>query len=150
MENGRSAGAKPDMNDILGVLIHKIDHAIYLHHNNRLAEFDITFQQALALAYLCQNPGCNQRQLEEHMELRSPSVTVLLGTMLDKGLIKKERSPSDGRHWKLFATGKGVELSPVAKRCFDVTNDLLTKDMPSEEVESLKKALRRVLQNIAE
>jgi len=138
------------LNDILGVLIHKIDHAIYLHHNSRLAEFDITFQQALALAYLCQHPACNQRQLEEHMELRSPSVTVLLGTMIDKGLIKKERSPSDGRHWRLFATEKGLELIPAAKQCFDVTNELLTNGMPPEEVESLKKALRRVLQNIAE
>ena len=150
MASERNGADKPALGDILGVLIHKIDHAVYLHHNNRLAEFDITFQQALALTYLCENPGCNQRQLEEHMELRSPSVTVLLATMIDKGLLKKERDPSDGRNWRLFATAKGTRLSPKTRHCFRVTNNLLTKGMPPEEVEKLKELLRQVLQNIDE
>lgn len=136
--------SRPDahMRDKLPAVLHRAHHAIYLYINENLAASGITFQQAVVIFFIHYHKGCNQKAVEEHIETRSASVTVLLNTMAAKGLVQKTRNPVDARGIVLSLTPKGQRAFTKIAETFNNTIKDITKGMTEEEVEELKRLLR--------
>lgn len=134
------------MRDKLPAVLHRAHHAIYLYINDALAASGITFQQAVVIFFVHYHKGCNQKAVEEHIETRSASVTVLLNTMASKGLIQKTRNPVDARGVVLSLTAKGQRAFTKIAETFNKTITEITKGLSEEEIEELKRMLR-VMEN---
>lgn len=140
---------RPDsfMSKKLLVVLHHTDHAVYLLGNELFSKIGLTIQQAVVLTFIYHNKGCNQKAVEDHINTRSASVTVLLNTMAGKGLIEKTRNPLDGRGIILSLTGKGRRTAGKIMAVFDEITDTITKGISDEEIETFKNLLRRMAAN---
>lgn len=85
-----------------------------------LKEYDLTPRQLLVLAYLYNHPKeeVTQKILENRMHLSNPTVTVIIQSMLSKGLVSKTKDPLDRRKHILHFISPLKEkqcLNPVMK-----------------------------------
>lgn len=135
----------------IGPIIHKVDHGIYLKLNNHLSEHGITLQQTIVLTFLWLNKDkelINQKSVEEHMEIKGPSVTSLIHKMVEKGLIERSQDEKDGRNFKLNITEKGIALHNICFSTFAQVNDSLIKNISEDEIQTLKHLLYKISVNI--
>jgi DNA-binding MarR family transcriptional regulator len=66
------------------------------------------------LSLIRENPGGSPAQLSKALAVTRPNITVWLDKLESRGLIKRERSESDGRAQHLRVTDKGAALSVKA------------------------------------
>lgn len=130
-------------------ILHRAAHSILLFSNELLARIDLTFQQAVVLTFIYHNKGCNQRAVEQHIETRSASVTVLLNTMVSKGLIEKVRNPVDGRGIVLSVTAKGRRLAVRCNETFAEITRITCQDISKKDEDVLKRLLGIMTENCA-
>lgn len=128
-------------------MLHRAAHCVYLFSNDLFGKLDLTFQQAVVLIFIHHNRGCNQRAVEQHIETRSASVTVLLNTMSAKGLILKTRNPVDGRGVILAVTSKGRRLAAKCYQVFVEVSEAAFRGMSEDDQETLKRLLRVMAEN---
>lgn len=79
-----------------------------LKQSGIMQKFGLTARQSLIIAYLSTHKKdlVTQKTLEEHLHLTNPTITVMVKSMIDKGLVRKERVPEDARKYRLFLTEK--------------------------------------------
>lgn len=136
--------------DKLGVVIHRAAHAIFLYSNERVKSAGVTIQQAIALLFIHHNPGCNQKALEVQMRIRGASVTVLLNTVIEKGLIEKRRNPRDARNFCLVLTDKGKKTVGKCRSRFKEVEDAMIMGIDPDNIDNLKETLRKITANCSE
>lgn len=132
-------------------IIHKVDHGFYLKVNNLLSEHGMTFQQTMVLTYLWLNKDeefINQKNVEEHMEIKGSSVTSLIHKMVEKGLVNRTQDERDGRNFKLKITEKGVALHHICFSTFEQVNQSLMKNISEDEIKTLKSLLNKIVINL--
>ena len=73
-----------------------------------LKKYDLTPRQSLVLAYLRNHPEdkITPKILEDKMHRSNPTVTVIVQSMIGKGLIAKEKDTEDRRKYILHMTEK--------------------------------------------
>lgn len=135
------------LRDKVLAILHRAAHSILLFSNELLARVDLTFQQAVVLTFIYHNKGCNQRAVEQHIETRSASVTVLLNTMAAKGLIEKVRNPVDGRGIVLSVTGKGRRLAVRCNETFAEITEITCQGISKDDEKTLKRLLGIMVEN---
>lgn len=97
-----------------------------------LKEYDLTPRQLLVLAYLYNHPKeeVTQKILENRMHLSNPTVTVIIQSMLSKGLVSKTKDPLDRRKHILHIT----------PTCY--------KSLNKNDLEFLKRIMRTIMGNL--
>lgn len=66
-------------------------------------------QMSLLLASV-QHPGASVADLAEVIALDRNTVAEMVPRLVDRGLLRRERSGSDGRAWSIFATGDAENI----------------------------------------
>ncbi len=135
------------MRERLEAILHRTNHAIYEFANQLFLQVGGTFQQAVALSYIHFHPGCNQKAVEKSLEIRSATVTVLLTSMADKGLIERRRDPHDGRGLSLSLTPKGKKTLGRCREVFETLTEVLGNGISEEEQAVLRKVLGQMTEN---
>ena len=84
-----------------------------LKQSSIMKKYGLTARQALIIAYLSTHKKevVTQKVLEDHLHLTNPTITVMVRTMIKKGLIRKERVEEDARKYRLFLTDRAKEVS---------------------------------------
>lgn len=100
-----------------------------LKQSGIMQKFGLTARQSLIIAYLSTHKKdlVTQKTLEEHLHLTNPTITVMVKSMIDKGLVRKERVPEDARKYRLFLTEKPSRSSRRAVRQPRIWTRLSTK-----------------------
>ena len=139
------------LDDSMLVTLHKISHQIYIKHNELLLEHDITVQQSRVLIFIImnrENGPISQKDIENHMCLKGSSVSSLIKTMIEKGLIIKKKSLEDGRFCSLDITKKGMELDAIALNILKEYGANLLVDISEDDINQTKKVLKLIEKNI--
>lgn len=78
---------------------------------------DLTRQQFALMLALGQRPGASQRDLVEATGIDKSTLKEMLGRLVTRGWVKRERDPRDSRAWTmdLTAEGTGLLLDNVTK-----------------------------------
>ncbi|WP_096200678.1 MarR family winged helix-turn-helix transcriptional regulator [Bacillus sp. FJAT-45350] len=136
------------MNQSLGFLIsvtHRRSSQVVL---NRLKVFCITPEQWSVLYRLSDKDGISQKEIAIRSEKDQPTITRILDSLFQKGLIEKKSSEKDRRVSLVFVTEKGrsvlKETIPIEKSVWED----LTKGFTDEERHLLKELLFKVNNNI--
>ena len=85
-----------------------------------------------------------QRDLCDLFFVSEPVVARTVKNLESKGFIIRNKDPKNRTRKLLSLTDRGVEIS---KRMFDINDEwenAILKDMTSEEIESFKKAMRKI------
>ncbi len=71
---------------------------------------DVTRQQIALLIALAKNPGASQRELVEATGIDKSTLKEMLGRMVARQWVERERDPEDNRAWTMRITPGGEAL----------------------------------------
>lgn len=87
------------------------------------------------LLLLMKNPDLSPKHLAQALKLPAPNITVLVDRLVERDVVERRRSPTDGRAMQLRLTEKGQALAAKAQRISLTMEDkLLHKLSPGERV----------------
>ena len=136
----------------IGFLIKQINNVYEKDFNKILRSIGITSSQCAVLDYLFHSSeeAITQRDIEKHLSLKNPTVTGLLKRLDEKGFILVVPSTTDRRCKNIYLTEKAYDIQKKMEAGRKKSDRGLTIGMSAKEVQALKKALEKVLYNIAE
>ena len=89
-----------------------------------------------------------QKDLENIIDIRKSSITSMLQTMEQNGLIERQSVVQDARLKKILLTKKGLELQSRVKTTLDNFEESIKEDISSEELEVFFKVLEKINNNL--
>lgn len=131
--------------DYRGIIIdiRKIVRSINLESKRILKDFGISIPQLLCLTYLKQQPEfqATHKQLNEHLNLNSSTVTGIINRLEKKGLIARLPKKNDRRVTYIALTSSGFR---ILERSPDLLQEKLAstlQHLSPETVEQVKASL---------
>lgn len=133
-----------ELNDSLSFLLSKCNQKAFALAQERLTEFNLTPEQAVALTYLLKKDGINQLQLGEMIQKDRTTVSGIINKLVTLGYVIKETNPSDKRSSLLYATEKAISLKDALFEQAVEVNKSLIKDLTDQEQEFLIASLKKI------
>lgn len=96
-----------------------------------LKPFELRMLTYTALVLVVDNPGLRQSQLADAMDIERPNLVVLVDELEDRGLILRDRVPSDRRAYALKPTLAGQRLCRKAVAAVTAHEARLMRDVDS-------------------
>lgn len=112
-----------------------------------LKKYDLTPRQSLVLAYLRNHPEDKITQ-KIQMHLSNPTVTVIVYSMIGKGLIAKEKDTEDRRKYILHMTEKGKAAFNNGRGESRAADERAYEGLSREDIDYLKSIMRRIMDNL--
>ncbi len=115
-----------------------------------LKKYNLTPRQSLVLAYLRNHADekVTQKVLEDKMHLSNPTVTVIVQSMIGKGLIAKEKDTEDRRKYILHMTKKGKAAFNNGRGESRAADERAYEGLSREDIDYLKSIMRRIMDNL--
>ena len=137
--------------DSIGALIHRIARSSVKALQSELEPLGLTVAQFFILRCLSRDTGRTQRELVEHLEITSPSLTAMLKLLEEKGLIRRETDSRDARAKLIYLTDQGKKflryrIHPAVRRL----EDRLLTGFSDRERQTLAGKLERIVENVKE
>jgi DNA-binding MarR family transcriptional regulator len=87
-----------------GFLLHDVARLLRQAYDRRVRGLGLTRSQWWVLNQLFRNPGVNQSELADILEIRKPTLGRLLDRMEAKGWVRREHDATDRRAWRVHLT----------------------------------------------
>ena len=120
-----------------------------LRQSGIMKKFGLT-RQSLIIAYLSTHKKevVTQKTLEDHLHLTNPTITVMVKSMIEKGLIRKERMPDDARKYRLFMTEKAKQVEQASQKASKDLDESFYEGIPESDMQVFKGVLSRIMKNL--
>lgn len=112
--------------------------------NATLAPMGLRMLSFSALTVIGDNPGLRQSQLAGVLSIERPNLVNVLDELEQRGLITRDRVPSDRRAYALRLTGTGKSLYDRAAGAVEAHDGRMTKGLNRAERRALTDALSRI------
>lgn len=121
-----------------------------LKQSGIMKRFGLTARQALIIAYLATHTGTTvtQKTLEDHLHLTNPTITVMIRSMIKKGLIHKERVPEDGRKYRLLLTDKARQVEEKSQAAARELDERFYQGVSEKDLKTFQGVLGQILKNL--
>lgn len=116
--------------------------------NEMCAGIGITPAARRIMSYLSSVDPVNQLYIVNKTKLRAPTISVALGRLEKKGIIKKEISEIDMRNIDVYLSEKGQKIDNQIKTFCDEIDKKMMTDITQEEIDSCLKVLDKLQRNI--
>lgn len=110
----------------------------------RLAPLGLTVQLCGVLNLLAEGP-VSQQSLGEQLHIDRTTVVEIVDELERRGVVARQRNPSDRRSYFLHLTPKGKTVQKRAAQAFDAAADDVFEPLTQAELRSLEAMLRRVV-----
>ncbi|MGC1506264.1 MAG: MarR family transcriptional regulator [Sulfitobacter sp.] len=97
-----------------------------------------------ALILIADNPGLNQSQLADAMDVERPNLVVILDELEQRELILRERVPADRRSYALKVTLKGRRLYAQATADVSAHEENILNGMDAETRKTVVEAMQLI------
>jgi MarR family transcriptional regulator, organic hydroperoxide resistance regulator len=132
-------------------MLHTISHLIVVcarMHRGLMAEqlqaLGLASGEELVLAELWREDGLTQADLARRLALRRSTVTVVLRTMEQRGLVARVRDEHDRRVVRVHHTERSLGLRPVIEGIWRTAEKDLLSDLSREETTALRVLLQHL------
>lgn len=132
-------------------LLHHLPHLLRRAHFEADAVFtqlygdSVTSRQLAVLAVLIRLPGISQSQVAAEIGLDLNTCSDLVARMVAKGLLRRERSPSDGRSFALYLTDMGHAIAADGVARAAEYQAAVAQRLTENEREALTALLRKLI-----
>lgn len=124
--------------------LYKAERNISRHFANLdLKKYKLSYPQFLVLNILWHESPVNVKTVVEKLKLDTGTVSPLLKRMVEKGLIKKERSEIDQREVYIHLTNKSTEIGKELENVID--DNKAISSLTLDEVVELNRILIKIL-----
>ncbi len=104
--------------------------------------------QPKIIEYLEDHDGCIQKELADNCQVRASTVTNILATMENQGLIFRQASADDRRISNVFLSEKGWEMAKKIKVVNQNTDSLALNGLSLPEQKTLMALMEKVTINL--
>ncbi|RAN48799.1 MarR family transcriptional regulator [Herbaspirillum rubrisubalbicans] len=112
--------------------------------SRRIAPYGVTLPMYRVMAVLMEFPGKSLGELCSMTTVELSTLSRLIGTMENKGLVSRRRQENNARTVEIYLTDEGqtmlAELMPIAKHYEDVA----TGGLSAAQIKALKKTLSEI------
>ena len=109
-------------------------HAIYRMYNQKAMKSDFTTSIGYVLLNIDAKEGTPATKIAPMMGLESRSLTRMLKSMEEKGLVTKQPDPHDGRSVRIFLTELGREKREISRKTVLDFNNTVRELIPKEKL----------------
>ncbi|GAB2949069.1 MarR family transcriptional regulator [Hymenobacter coalescens] len=110
-------------------------HAISRMYNLQAAKHDITTSIGFVLLNIDQENGTPATKIAPLLGLETRSLTRILRSMEEKGLIYKQADQLDKRSVRIFLTEEGLRKKEVSRQTVRQFNQKVREKVPTEQLE---------------
>ncbi len=89
-----------------------------------------------------------QKDIEKEFHIRRSTASIMLQTMEQKGMLRRESVGHDGRLKKIVLTQKGIDLDSAIRQHIDALHARLEQDITREEKEIFLQILDKIRKNL--
>ncbi|GAA4426460.1 MarR family transcriptional regulator [Pontibacter saemangeumensis] len=120
-------------------------HAISRMYNIEAAKADITTSIGFVLLNINQETGTPATKIAPLLGLEARSLTRILKSMEEHGLIHKVSDERDKRLVRIFLTEKGLEKKEISRQTVKHFNNKVRQEVPQEELDVFFKVCGRIM-----
>ncbi len=138
-------------NESLGILFSDVTRLFWRRLETAFAAdgLDFTSGEARVLITLDETPGLRQTRLADRLHIEPMTVTGFLDRLAAKGLIERRPDPDDRRAKLVHPTAAGRAEAARVRDASARVRDAMAVDLDTEEIDQLRRLLRRVRTNLA-
>ncbi|MFO7823466.1 MAG: MarR family transcriptional regulator [Cyclobacterium sp.] len=125
-------------------------HSISRMYNQKANMEGITTSMGFVLINIHSIEGTAATKIAPMMGLETRSLTRILKTMEEKGLIRKSPDPTDKRSVRIFLTNLGKEKKSAAVQTINNFNQKIRHALTDEELKSFFSLFKKINQVIQE
>jgi MarR family transcriptional regulator, organic hydroperoxide resistance regulator len=123
-------------------------HAISRMYNAEAAQFDITTSIGFVLLNIDPHEGTPATKIAPLLGLEARSLTRILKSMEEKGLIYKKGDSQDKRSVRILLTEKGLEKRDLSRQTVRHFNQKVREKVPPRELATFFKVISRINRTI--
>ena len=109
--------------------------AVAKRYNEQAAKHDSTMAMAMALLYIDSKLGTPSTALGPSMGMEATSLSRILNTLEEKGLIYREKNPEDGRGVLVKLTDLGIEKREISKSSVYKFNQTIRENISKQKID---------------
>ena len=117
-------------------------------YNQLGLEHDITTSLGYVLLNIHTEGGTPATKIAPLMGMESRSLTRMLKSMEEKGLIYKKQDEKDRRSVRIFLTEEGIRRKEISRKTVRAFNDKLREVIPQKDLAAFFRVMTTVNQNI--
>jgi len=119
-------------------------HAISRMYNTQAARYDITTSIGFVLLNIDQELGTPATKIAPLLGLETRSLTRILRSMEEKGLIYKQADTQDKRSVRIFLTDLGLEKKEVSRQTVRHFNQKMRGKIPQSQLDVFFKVASQI------
>jgi DNA-binding MarR family transcriptional regulator len=141
---------KPAMSEQFAYYISDIGRLMRKHFDKSARNIGVTGPQWRVLANVNRNPGINQGQLADRLEVEPITTCRMVDRLEQAGLVERRRDPADRRAWQIFLTDAALPLVEQLREIADAKLAEAVNGLTPQEVAVLTSMLERLRANLLE
>ncbi|MFA0815118.1 MAG: MarR family winged helix-turn-helix transcriptional regulator [Anaerofustis sp.] len=115
--------------------------------NENLKPYGITSGQYMFILGICENPGCTQEELSQHLLIDKSTCAKVIGGLESSGYVRKQCNETDRREYHLFPTEKALEINPKIIAAHEQWHRLMTENLTEIECDIFGRLMEKVMEN---
>ena len=123
-------------------------YGIFRMYNQLGLEHDITTSLGYVLLNIHTEGGTPATKIAPLMGMESRSLTRMLKSMEEKGLIYKKQDEKDRRSVRIFLTEEGIRRKEISRKTVRTFNEKLREIIPQKDLAAFFRVMTTVNQNI--
>ncbi|WP_375752851.1 MarR family winged helix-turn-helix transcriptional regulator [Vibrio sp. HN007] len=116
--------------------------------SSMLSEYNISFSELPFVMELYSKQGVTQEYLAQKVQVDKANAARSLKQLEKKELITRQSSPNDARAKLVYLTDNAIALKSDLVAIIDRWNELLTRDITDEELETVRQVQRKMMKNV--
>lgn len=137
----------------IGRYIDKLQNQMIRKSESLISKLGITRAQGRVLHFISLNEGkgvCNQREIEEYMNIRSSTATELLQKLENKNLIQRSENKNDKRQKIITITDQGKEVEKLVYGKLCILEEIISKDIDEKDIDLFLNLVNKMIDNLSE
>lgn len=119
-------------------------HGIARMYNQQAAKYGGTMSTGFVLLNINSEEGIPATKIAPLMGLETRSLTRMLKTMEESGLIYRQADKNDKRSVRILLTKEGKKMKEKAKEVVLLFNETIFQQIPSDKLETFFEVLQRI------
>jgi len=131
----------------IGKYISILSRQAQIYINRELKVYDITSSEYIFLINVPDYGDINQKQICDEFSIDQAMATRSMKSLEKKGLVHREKNPSDKRAYMISLTEKGKKIKPIIIEKLDNWTKLIAGDMSEADFNTVLETLKYFSEN---
>lgn len=139
-----------NLDDCIGIITSRGTKHIVDAFSSRLAAYNITRVQWIALYYIGRSEGITQKELAEEMDLKESTVARLIDRLEKENTVLRIKDKKDRRVTNLYLTEEGREKREELMPLGETFSKDGIKGISEKDLDTFKEVLNKIVLNVTE